>query len=112
MDEGQLDRLTELFAPDVVYDLRDVGGAQLNGIAAIRAATISLGSGNPVGHHVTNVVVTELDASEAEVRSKGFGVRADGSVGSVAYHDRVRRTEAGWRIAVRKVVPRREPLTP
>jgi 3-phenylpropionate/cinnamic acid dioxygenase small subunit len=112
MDEGLFVRLHELFTPDVVYDLEAFGGPQLHGIEAIRDSAVALGSRNPLGHHITNIVVTAVHASEVEVRSKGLGVRGDGSVGSVTYQDRVRRTDAGWRIAVRKISPRREPLAP
>jgi hypothetical protein len=112
MDEGALDRLDELFAPEVVYDLGAFGGGELTGIDAIRDAAVALGAGNPVGHHITNIVISEIDADAVEVHSKGLGVQADGSIGSVVYRDRVRRTEAGWRIAFRQILPRREPLTP
>jgi 3-phenylpropionate/cinnamic acid dioxygenase small subunit len=110
MDEGQFDRLHELFAADVVYDLGPFGGTRLQGIDAIRDAALALGPGNPVGHHITNVVISETGPDEAQVRSKGLGVRTDGSVGSVTYDDVVSRTSAGWRITFRKVSPRREPL--
>ena len=39
-DEGELDRLDELFTDDVVYDVRDFGQEPLRGIAAIRAAAL------------------------------------------------------------------------
>ena len=42
--------------------------------------------------------------------AKGLGVMADGSTGSVTYHDTVERTSAGWRITHRIVRPRRTPL--
>ncbi|MFD0509598.1 nuclear transport factor 2 family protein [Streptomyces aureus] len=58
-DEGQLDRLDELFTDDVVYDVTDFGQEPLTGVEAIRAAAITLGDANPVGHHVTNIVLKE-----------------------------------------------------
>jgi 3-phenylpropionate/cinnamic acid dioxygenase small subunit len=110
VDDGSLDRLEELFTADVVYDLSDFGQEALSGVAAIREAAWALGAANPVAHHVTNVVVTALDAGRAGVRSKGLGVRADGSCGSVTYDDTVVRTPDGWRISHRKVTSRRAPL--
>lgn len=112
MDEGAFDRLAELFTADVVYDLRDYGGAELSGIAAIAAAARALGDGNPLGHHVTNVVITSGEGDVARVVSKGLGVRADGGCGTVVYRDELRREAAGWRIARRRVCPRQVPLRP
>jgi SnoaL-like domain len=110
VDDGQLDRLAELFTSDVVYDLSDFGQQPLIGVAAIRDAAIALGAGNPVAHHVTNVVVTASADGGAHVRSKGLGIRTDGSCGSVTYDDTVVRTAEGWRVSHRRVTARRTPL--
>lgn len=111
VDDGSLDRLEELFTADVVYDLTDFGQEPLCGVAAVRAAAWALGAANPVAHHVTNVVVTESAADgRVQVRSKGLGIKADGSCGSVSYDDTVVRTADGWRISHRKVSARRTPL--
>jgi SnoaL-like domain len=111
-DTGALDRLDELFTDDVVYDVEDLGGGLLQGVAAIREAAQALGEQNPLGHHTTNVIVQELGDDTARVRSKGIGVNLDGSVSTVMYEDVVRRTARGWRLAARKVHPRRRPLAP
>jgi SnoaL-like domain len=97
-DSGALDRLDELFTDNVVYDVEDLGGGILHGIAAIRDAAQSLGDQNPLGHHTTNVVVESLDDDTARVRSKGIGVNLDGSVSTVSYEDVVQRTAEGWRL--------------
>ncbi len=110
VDDGSLDRFEELFTEDVVYDLADFGQGRLVGVAAIRDAALALGAANPVAHHVTNVVVTQLAADRARVRSKGLGIRADGSCGSVSYEDTVVRRPDGWRICHRTVSARRVPL--
>ena len=111
MDSGELDRLEDLFSPEVTYDLGDFGLGTLQGIDAIRNAAIAMGDRNPVGHHVTNIIVTEVDGQVVRVRSKGIGIQADGSCGSVVYDDIVKRTAAGWRITHRKVSARRAPLS-
>jgi SnoaL-like domain len=111
-DMGELDRLDELFTDDVVYDIEDLGGGVLRGIAAIREAARSLGDQNPLGHHTTNVTISDLDDDTARVRSKGIGVGTDGTVSTVIYDDVVHRTAQGWRLARRKVRPRQRPLTP
>ncbi|MGP3989782.1 hypothetical protein [Streptomyces sp. 3N207] len=51
-----------------------------------------------------------LNRHAGVVRSKGLGIMADGSSGSVSYDDVVVRTSDGWRISCRKVSPRRTPL--
>lgn len=109
-DGGELDRLDELFTDDVVYDVSDLGGGALVGVTAIREAALSLGEGNPVAHHVTNVVLTELPDGAVRALSKGLGVNADGTCGSVTYDDRVMRGAQGWRISHRAVLARRVPL--
>jgi 3-phenylpropionate/cinnamic acid dioxygenase small subunit len=111
VDSGEFERLGELFTPDVVYDLEAYGSGSLHGIDEIAAAGLSLGAGNPLAHHVTNTVVS-CDGDVVTARSKGLAVRPDGSTGSVVYDDVLRQERAGWRIARRTVVPRREPLRP
>lgn len=110
VDDGDLDRTAEVFTPDVVYDLSDFGQDRVVGLAALTEAALALGPANPVAHHVTNVVVTEGPDGVVHARSKGLGVKADGTCGSVTYDDTVVRVDGGWRIAYRKVSARRVPL--
>jgi 3-phenylpropionate/cinnamic acid dioxygenase small subunit len=112
MDDGDLDDLDRLFSADVTYDLADFGQGSLQGIPAIRQAALTMGAANPVGHHVTNAVLTGVDADLVHARSKGIGIRADGTCGSVVYEDIIRREAHGWRISHRKVLARRTPLGP
>ncbi|MFI6206400.1 nuclear transport factor 2 family protein [Streptomyces sp. NPDC051041] len=110
VDEGRLDRCPEVFTPDVVYDLSDFGQGRLTGLAALKEAAVALGAANPVAHHVTNVVIEEVADGRVLARSKGLGVLADGSCGSVTYEDTVVRGAEGWRICHRRVRARRAPL--
>ncbi|MCX5243144.1 nuclear transport factor 2 family protein [Streptomyces prunicolor] len=110
VDEGELDRAAEVFTPDVEYDLTDFGQGTLTGLTQLTDASLALGAANPVAHHVTNVVVEELADGQVRVRSKGLGIRTDGSCGSVTYVDTVVRVGAGWRIARRRLEARRVPL--
>jgi len=100
----------ELFTPDIAYDVSDLGGGVIVGMAALREATNALGDKNAVGHHVTNIVLTADGPDEVTARSKGIGVMADGSCGSVTYQDVVVRTPYGWRIRRRTILARRRPL--
>jgi 3-phenylpropionate/cinnamic acid dioxygenase small subunit len=106
-DDGEFDRLDLLFTASVRYDVTAFGGGVLQGIEAIRAATLALADRNPVGHHVTNVVLTEQPDGSVRARSKGIGIYADGTAGSVTYEDEIVRTGDGWRIDARTVAPRR-----
>ncbi|MGI8333725.1 nuclear transport factor 2 family protein [Actinomadura scrupuli] len=109
-DAGELDRAGELFTPDVTYDLDDFGLGSLHGIESIREAALALGDANPVGHHVTNIVITGIDDHSAQVRSKGIGIKVDGTAGSVVYDDVLMRRPDGWKISYRKVTARRAAL--
>jgi 3-phenylpropionate/cinnamic acid dioxygenase small subunit len=109
-DDGDLDRYDELFTDDVVYDVTDFGLGELRGIAAIRDAGRALGDANPVGHHVTNIVMEDRGDGVVIARSKGIGVMADGTTGSLTYIDEVERRHGRWRIRRRTVVRRRRPL--
>lgn len=110
-DEGQLDRLDELFTSDVVYDVSDMDYGVLVGIDAIRDVALTLGARNPLAHIVTNIVITDAeDDDTAIVRSKGLAVMSDRGCGTATYVDTVRRQPEGWRISHRKILARREPL--
>jgi 3-phenylpropionate/cinnamic acid dioxygenase small subunit len=112
MDAGAFESLGEIFTEDVVYDVSAFGLGELRGFEAIREAAIALGDRNPLGHHVTNVAITAVEGGIIRVLSKGIGVNADGTCGTVTYDDVVRRVGVKWRIARRRVVARRKPLHP
>jgi hypothetical protein len=110
VDAGELDRLGELFTADVTYDLADFGQGTLVGIEAVQAVALALGDGNPVGHHITNLVLTEQADGRVLARSKGIGIMADGTSGSVVYDDVVVPEGESWRIRHRTITVRRVPL--
>lgn len=109
-DSGELERWDEVFTPDVTYDVSDVGFGVIEGLPALRDCGLQLGAGNPVAHHVTNIVLEEAADGRVLARSKGLAVMAGGSCGSATYEDTVVRTEAGWRISHRVILARRVPL--
>lgn len=110
-DEGQLDRLDELLTADVVYDTSDLGYDVLVGIDAVRDAALALGARNPLGHLVTNIVITDIeDDDTVVVRSKGIAIMTDRTCGTATYVDTVRRQPDGWRISHRRILARREPV--
>jgi hypothetical protein len=109
-DSGELDRLDEVFTADVSYDVADFGQEVLRGVTALAEAGRALGERNPVGHHVTNVILSEQPDGRVHARSKAIGIYADGRSGSLTYEDTVVRLENDWRISHRKVLARRAPL--
>jgi ketosteroid isomerase-like protein len=107
IDGGHLDRLEELFTPDVVYDMSAVGLGVFEGLETVRGAARQMedrGVG-PVAHHVTNVVIAAEEGDEATVESKGLMVMRDGALESVTHRDTVRRQDGGWRISRRNISP-------
>ena len=111
MDSGDLDQLDRLLTLDVVYDLESLGAGTLHRVDAVREAAVQLGDKNPLAHHVTNVVLTQ-SGENVTARSKGIGIRTDGSVGSVVYDDELQRTMNRWRISRRRVSTRKVLLQP
>jgi hypothetical protein len=109
-DNGELDRLDELFTADVVYDLNAVGMGSLHGISEIRRATLELGDGNPLAHHVTNTTITEVGSDYVRTRCKAIAVLPGGRCATATYIDTLRRDRGRWRISHRIVKPHRIPL--
>jgi hypothetical protein len=106
-DDRRADELDRLLTEDAVYDLEDYGMGRVVGLPALRELFEQAPGEQPVGHLVTNVLVTEQPDGSAQVRSKALAVMADGQADTAVYEDRVVRTADGWRIAHRKVVRRR-----
>ncbi|MBU2667824.1 nuclear transport factor 2 family protein [Actinoplanes bogorensis] len=110
IDGGHLDRLDEIFTPEVVYDLRDAGLGAFEGIEAIRTAVIRLGARNPLAHHLTNVMLEEDTDGQVTARSKGLVIMADGRLESVNHVDTLRRHDGRWRIGRRIITTQRAPV--
>src|ERR1700677_531837 len=109
-DGGHLGRLGAVFTPAVAYELSAVGVGTFEGVEAIRSAALQLGPGNPVAHHVTNVVISGEGDGQVSALSKGLVLRADGTLASVTHLDTLRRHDGGWRISRRVISPQRTPL--
>lgn len=108
-DDRAWDRLGEVFADDVVFDVTDYGYGTLHGLQAMQdlAHGTRDDADQPLGHHVTNIVVVGQDGGQVRARSKALAVAADGTSGSAVYEDVLRREPQGWRISHRKVIARR-----
>jgi ketosteroid isomerase-like protein len=113
VDAGELERLGEVLTEDVVYDwsdVSDVGGGVTRGLKGNRRVALELGDRNPVGHLVTNTVITEAADGSVLARSKAIAIMGDGRAGTATYHDTVIRTPRGWRVSHRVIEARRVPL--
>jgi hypothetical protein len=105
-DDGRSGELELLLTDDAVMDVTDFGLGVVEGLPALRRLWETNAVEQPLGHHVTNVIVTEGADGTVLVRSKGLSVMANGRAGTVVYDDQLRKTPKGWRIARRKVVRR------
>jgi hypothetical protein len=106
-DGGHHDQLDQLFTDDAAYDVSAYGIGVVRGLDALTELFRQRPGTQPVGHHATNVTVGRRADGTITVRSKGLGVMADGTVTTVTYDDVVVRTDAGWRISERTVIPTR-----
>jgi Luciferase-like monooxygenase/SnoaL-like domain len=106
-DERRAEDLGLLLTPDAVYDLRSFGLGHIEGLAAIQDVHRQRPGNQPIGHHVSNVVIDEHSDGTISVHSKGMSVMVDGTAGTCVYDDVVVKTDAGWRIAHRRILPAR-----
>jgi hypothetical protein len=102
-DDGKPGDLDSFMTEDAVYDLTDFGMGVVQGLSALRRLWESTSVEQPLGHHVTNVTVSEESDGVVRVRSKGLAVMAGGQAGTVVYDDIVQKTAGGWRLVRRKV---------
>lgn len=109
-DDRRSDDLGLLLTPEATYDVSAYGLGVVRGLPALIELFASAPGEQPVGHHVTNVVVTEDPEVDdrAFVRSKGLAVMADGRTGTVVYEDTVARSRDGWRISARVIAPAKQ----
>lgn len=110
VDDHEWDRLGEVFADDVVFDVTEYGYGRLHGLQAMQelVRNSSDPSNQPLGHHVTNIVIVGHDRQNVRVRSKALAVAADGTSTSAVYDDVLRREPQGWRIGHRTVTAHRD----
>ncbi len=112
IDGREFSRLSDNMTDDVVYDMSDFGMGVARGLEEVVEMWTGPLADHPLAHHATNIVVREDPDGTVRAVSKGLGVGVGGRVGSVTYHDVVRRTDRGWRIAERRGVLRRPETIP
>lgn len=110
LDAEAWDRLGEVFAEDVEFDVTDLRMPLVTGLPAL--ARHFDRPEHPVAHHSTNTVLTPIAADRVEAHSKYLLPRHDGTVASGDYFDELVRTDAGWRIRRRRATLRRQRQLP
>ncbi|AYF77942.1 nuclear transport factor 2 family protein [Nocardia yunnanensis] len=111
IDERELDRLGEVYIEGGEYDASSYGLISVpEGLARM---VLQLGDNQPIAHLMGIApVIVESGTDTALVHSKGLGLRADGTVTALTFHDRFDRTALGWRIRHRAAYPRKVAITP
>jgi hypothetical protein len=103
IDDEDWDHTGDVWSDDGTFDLTNLGMWTATGIDALRERL----SGAPHGvtHHATNLVVTRDDGDTADLVSKFVLVWNDGRVTRGEYQDLAVRTDRGWRLQRRTVIP-------
>lgn len=106
VDDGDLDRLGDVFTEDGVFDLSAMTGEIHRGLPAIRAFFALGAPPHPPSHHTTNVLVV-ADGATVRVRSKWMTIdRASGGMKTGDYADVVVRERGVWLIRERVAMAR------
>ena len=100
LDDRDWDALDQVFTEDIVFDASDSGLGVVRGIPALIEVWQEPFDGHPLGHYMTNVVITEDEDGTVRARSKHLGVRV-GTITLMTYDDVLVKTPAGWRLAER-----------
>ena len=107
IDDRNWEGLGRIFTDDAVFDLTDIGGPRVEGLAEIRRF-MDEEAAHPLTHLMTNIYVDE----EADGVKMYFRIvaRAKGGVfGTASYYDDVVKTADGWRVRNRVITGRRRP---
>jgi 3-phenylpropionate/cinnamic acid dioxygenase small subunit len=110
-DYGDLDEYTALFTDDAVWDLADTSVKGTDAIREDRVRRRQQGAQGPGTHtrHVNTSLWVDVDGSdEATAHSYFLFVQAADTSPTLAltgrYHDTLRRTPDGWKLAHRRIV--------
>ncbi len=99
--------LAAIFTPMATFDITDVGGPRLDGLAEIQHHMAEVAR-HPLAHHVTNIWVDD-SAEPVVVHARFLGVLDDRRVATGHYRDELERTADGWRVTARTYRAQRRP---
>ena len=104
-DNGEREQLDQVFTEDGIIELVRSESRFFHGLDAIKNFNKALGPQSP-DHHTLDTVLTVDPDGTVRGRSRYLALLADGSIHNGDYLDVLRRTPEGWRIALRRSVPR------
>lgn len=102
-DADQWDRMNEIFADDVEFDVSAFGAGSFKGIEALKK--MYSGRTHPASTNVSNVYAYE-ENGEVRVMAKSMSPGPEGEFQCADYFDTLARTPKGWRVAKRRIQPR------
>lgn len=107
IDARNWEGLRQCFTEDAVFDLTDLGGPVLQGLAEIQRFMADEAQ-HPLTHLMTNIYVDET-SSGVKLHSRILAILEDRRAGSGSYLDDVVQTPHGWRIKHRVFTLMRRP---
>ncbi len=107
IDSRDWDGLATIFTSVATFDITDVDGPRLDGLAAIQHHMADVAR-HPLAHHVTNIWVDD-SAEPVVLHARFLGVLDDHRVATGHYRDEVVRTADGWRVTARIYRAQRRP---
>jgi hypothetical protein len=107
IDDRAWDRLGEIFTPDAVFDLTDLGSRRCDGLDDIKRF-MDTEAEHPRAHLMTNIYVDET-TDGVQLRFRIVAPLGEGRVGTASYYDDVVTTPAGGRVQHRVITRRRRP---
>ena len=105
IDDRDWERLDQIFTPDGVFDLTDLGVPLLEGLPAIKRF-MDEDAQHPKTHMMTNIYVDET-ADGIKLFFRIVAMQSKGLMGTASYYDDVVKTDDGWRVKHRVVTLRR-----
>jgi 3-phenylpropionate/cinnamic acid dioxygenase small subunit len=108
IDDRNWPGLARIFTDDATFDLTDLGGPKLIGLAQIQRF-MDTEAEHPRTHLMTNIYVDETPDG-VKLFFRIVALRKDRPVGSASYYDDVVKTPDGWRVKDRVITLRRRPL--
>jgi len=105
IDDRDWDRLDQIFTPDAVFDLTDLGAARLEGLDAIKTF-MERDAKHPRTHLMTNIYVDETP-NGVKLFFRIVALMPGRWVATASYYDDVVKLADGWRVHNRVVTARR-----
>lgn len=106
IDDRDWPRLARIFTEDAVFDLTDLGGPRLEGLATIQRY-MDVEAQHPRTHLMTNIYVDEDADGTARMCFRIIALLPEKRTGTASYRDVVVKTPGGWRVKDRVITLKR-----